>query len=171
MQISVNGTQIDGFLYASVSQDFTTAIRHFMFTSSSKGTNAYPVKRGDACQIIVEEATILDGFVDTVVGNYSASEDTITVSGRSKMMDVIDSTIDYTLFQQWKGGVSLVDACEEVLKKLNLENTIKVIVDNDVVSKAELKIPIDQYFAAQNGESAFAFLEKYAQILQVLLSI
>jgi len=170
MQISINGEQIGGFLYASVSQDFTTAIRHFMFTSSSKRENAYPVKRGDSCQIIVENQTVMDGFVDTVIGNYSASQDTITVSGRSKMMDIVDSTIDYTLFSQWKGDISLVDACKEVIKKLNLKDDIKVIVDEDVITQAQLKIPIDQYLAAQNGESAFGFLEKYAQILSVLLS-
>ena len=171
MQISINGEYIDGFTYASVSQDFTAACRDFIFISSSKGTQSYPVKRGDKCQIISNDQTILDGFIDTISGNYSSQTDTITVTGRSKTMDLIDSTINYTLFSEWKGGISLIDACEEILKQLGLENDIEVIPEtSDVLAASELKTPIDQYFSAQNGESAFAFLEKYAQSLKVILS-
>lgn len=172
MQISINGTYIDGWTYAHVHHSFLTACKDFQFISANRDrtTDPYPVQKGDACQIIVEGQQVLDGFVDTVEGLYSAQENTIVVTGRSKTMDVIDSTLDYTLFSELQGGVSLVNITILVLQRLGLNKSIDVIVSDDALQGANLILPLDNYLRAAIGETAFNFIEKYAQLQQIIVT-
>lgn len=172
MQISINGNFIDGWTYANVHHSFLTACKDFQFVSSNRDRTSepYPVRKGDACQIIVEGQQVLDGFVDTVEGVYSASENTIIVTGRSKTMDVIDSTLDYTLFSEQKGGVSLVSITKLVLERLGLSESIDIIVSEDALQGANLTLPLDNYLWAELGETAFSFIEKYAQLQQIIVT-
>lgn len=171
MKISVNGNLIEGFTEAVVTNRFTDGCRTFHFTSSNLDTVAnYPLQRGQACQILVEDTIVLDGFIDTVAGTYNSTENSIVVSGRSKTMDLVDSTLDYNLFSEWKGKVSFISVCEAVIAKLGLSNTIGVGFDNNTLSGADLEIPLNSYLYAETGESAFHFLQKYAQLQQLILT-
>lgn len=170
MQISINGTYIDGFISATITARFRTACRAFTIVTSNLALRSYPIKKGDQCQIIVEGQTVLDGYVFEIEGSYSADNDHIIIHGRDKTADIIDSTIDYTIFSEWKGGASLKDVCEIVIKKLGLENSIKVIINSDTITAADTKFPIDQYLAGQTGETCFSFIERYAQKLQILIT-
>ena len=172
MQISINGAFIDGWTYANVHHSFLTACKDFQFVSSNRDRTSepYPVRKGDACQIIVEGQQVLDGFVDTVEGIYSASENTIIVTGRSKTMDIIDSTLDYTLFSELQGGVSLVSVTKLVLERLGLSESIDIVVSEDSLQGANLTLPLDNYLRADIGETGFNFIEKYAQLQQIIVT-
>ncbi len=69
----------------------------FSLTVSEKFENespaqAWPINEGDECSVTVNGETLVTGFVDVFNPSYGADDHSITISGRDKAADFVDSS-------------------------------------------------------------------------------
>jgi len=115
------------------------------------------------CTVYINGHPVLTGYVDKVDISYDASSHRISVIGRDKTADVVDSKLGPKL--EFVAPITL----EEVIKK-TLENI--GISDIKVVSKVEGLKPFEkgELISAEVGKPAFEYIEEYARKRQVILT-
>lgn len=164
--IIVNGTEYTDFTEVSVTKSIETLAGTFMFRTTSTPNIDFPLKVNSEVQIIVENEQVINGYIEKLHIDYSASQHFIRVSGRDRTADVIDSTVGGTETSEFNmpiNGLSLTQITRRLLDKFNLFN-IQVIDDADTE-------PFKQdIVAAEYGTTLFEFLNKYAKKRQVLLT-
>lgn len=158
--LEVDGVQYSGFTGATVSLSMTTMCNTFSFTTTSVINNNFPIKVGQTCRIIINGETVLTGFIEGIAVDYDSSSNNITISGRDRTCDLVDSTIGQNI--DFGSGILLEDVARKILKLLNM-NDVKVInkYELDAFQKSEI-------VKSQVGQTGFNFLELYAQKRQVL---
>ena len=93
IQLEVNGVQYSRFESASVGLRLDALSNTFSFEVVSTQGRALPFKGGEACEVIVNNRTVLTGNIEIVTVAYSAGSHSITVSGRDKTADLLDSSL------------------------------------------------------------------------------
>lgn len=166
MKIEVNGEPYINFTSAMVEMSLDSLARSFRFTAIDPNGEGPPFKNGDTCKFFVEDELVLTGFIEVIEISYSSDEHHISVSGRSKTCDLIDSTLPA---KDYNTPVKLKSVIEEVMgeKGLNLKGIeVKVASGTEIddFKKGEDKI------ASSLGENAFSFVERLARKRQVLLT-
>lgn len=111
---------------------------------------------GEACEIIVDGATLLTGYVDSTVVGYSAREHTLTVQGRSKLGDLVDCAAVVA------GGQFHNQSLEQIAESLCSPFGIGVVSER-------LARPAFRRFSVQEGESCIEALGRAARANGVLL--
>ncbi len=164
--LRVNGEDFNNFIDMSVSNSLQALSGKFEFTATSDDQGNFPFTVGDKVQVLIKELDFLvgiaNGFIDTITIDYSKNTHTLRVSGRDKTEDIIDSHIkDIEL----GSGFDLTAVIQAVLKFLEIKD-IKII---DQVGKLDPFLT-GEIAAAAQGETGFAFMNKYAEKRQVLLS-
>ncbi|WP_276931648.1 phage baseplate assembly protein, partial [Elstera cyanobacteriorum] len=104
------------------------------------------IRMGDACEVRIGGTLVCTGYVDRLEKSYSAQDHQVSVSGRSKTSDLIDSAIPR---QQQIRGKKL----EEIARDLCAPHGINVIVEADTGA------PIEE-FHAKIGESVHGELTR-----------
>jgi len=163
MRLEVNGVQYTNFVSASCELRLDSLSSAFSFNAVAPEGQAMPFKGGEACKVIVDNEPVLTGFIEVVDVDYSGSDHTITVSGRDKTADLLDSTID--VINDIRGdGLTLKELIEKVIDHLGLD--IKVIdqVNPDPFNATE------DIAAPEPSDNAFDFIEKYSRKRHVLLT-
>ena len=163
--LRVNGQDFNNFIEMSISNSLQSLSGKFEFTATSDNTASFPFTIGDKVEVLIAELDFLvpiaNGFIDRIAINYSKSTHELRVTGRDKTSDIIDSHIkDLEL----SGTFTLKRIIQKTLDFLGIKD-IKII--NNVSKIDEFK---GELSAAEQGESAFAFINKYAEARQVLLS-
>lgn len=163
MRLAVDGVQYENFLSASCELRLDALSSVFTFTASSPGKQPLPFKGGEACEVYVAGEKVLTGNIEVVDVNYDGQRHVITVSGRDKTADLLDSTID--VIDDIRGeGLTLKQLIQKVIAQLGLD--IQVI---DQVKPAPYNAAED-LAAPEAGDNAFDFIEKYSRKRQVLLT-
>ncbi len=159
----MNGVEFSGFKSSSVTSSMETVSSAFSFSSTAQPGSSYPIKAGDSVTVDVDGTTRVTGSVDTVSVSYSDSSHTITIAGRDKLADLIDSTVGDT--KQIVAPISLSAVCRLILDGIGLTDVqvINNIEDIEDFKEGEL-------VSASVGEKGFEFLEKFARIRQALLT-
>lgn len=113
-----------------------------------------PIRPGAACQVLIDGAPIITGYVDDVQIAYDSDSHTITVSGRDKTGDLVDCTADWFMF----ANMTLLGVAQRICKPFGI-----AVID-------EVAAPGTFSFLRSNpGDSAFASLEAAAKVRAVLL--
>lgn len=120
-----------------------------------------PIKLGDEVQVYIDSQLIMTGFVESLNINYSADSHSITVSGRDKAGDLIDSSV-----------------IAKTYKTRDLQRLIQLVLsDNGYsnISVIQQSLNIDsleknEKVAAESGDTIFSFIDRYAKKVQVLLT-
>lgn len=161
MELEVNGIQYSRFTSASAVISLDSIARGFSFTAVSTEGLPLPFKGGEACRVIVDGTPVLDGFIEVVSVDYDAQSHTITVEGRSKTGDLVDSSLKG---KELNLPISLKKVIEDVIAEIGLN--INVIDNTEIedFNEAEDKL------GAAVGENAFEFIERLARKRQVLLT-
>lgn len=163
MILEVNGVQYTNFTTASCELRLDALSNTFRFGAVAPNGQPLPFKGGEACKVIVEGETVLTGFIEVVAVDYDGSNHNITVSGRDKTADLLDSTIDQ--LDDIRGdGLTLKALIEKVIGQLGLDIQVIDEVNPDPYNGAE------DIAAPEPGDNAFQFIEKYARKRQVLLT-
>jgi prophage tail gpP-like protein len=175
--IEVNGVKYEGFLDVNVEQHFDTACSSFSFTSTSDKKLYSPVKVGDAVRICVKNIPLVTGYVDKITPKYTSDSHDISIEGRSKTADIVDSTVSGNI--DLKAPISLKRIIERVISSLGITD-IKVFItdkfksftDEDLnpTQNTGLDEPAGQDVSAKVGENAFDFIEKYCRKRQVFFT-
>jgi len=163
MLIKVNGDEFRGFDSSSVTSSMETVSSSFSFISTAQPGVVYPIKAGDAIEIEIDGTPRVTGFIDKVKVSYGKNKHNITLTGRDKLADLIDSTVGDT--KQIIAPISFSSICRLILDGINLTD---VAVINNVVDIADFEE--GELISASVGDKAFQFLEKFARIRQTLLT-
>lgn len=163
LKIRLNGLDYGNFIAGQVVSSLETVGSSFNFTSSAGADNLFPIKKGDAAQILADEQVVLTGFIEAVTVSYDAGSHRIEVKGRNKLADLIDSTVGN--IKEFTGPVSLESIIRSVLDSIGLTN-IKIVNEAGTIKNFEES----DVTSAETGQKAFDFIELYARKRQVLLT-
>jgi prophage tail gpP-like protein len=157
-QIRVDGQRYDLWQSARVHRSIDQTSGVFSFTSTSTS----PIKAGSRCQILINDVTVLTGFIDSFKAQGSmTSGQNISVEGRDNTSDLIDSSMKDDV-KMLEGPLSLKGLCERVIASLGA--TIPVISNIDISDfGAETK------FTADSGRGCMEYLVDFARKKQVYL--
>jgi prophage tail gpP-like protein len=161
--LQINNTTYTNFKSMSVSRDMESISGGFSFTGSTYTGGNFPIPRGAFCVASIGKFKLVSGYVDKINVGYSSDSHDITVSGRDRTQDIVDSTIDNSI--ELLAPISLENVIKRVLSYLNI-NDIKII--NQVqglqpYSKGDL-------ISAEIGQGAFDFLDQYCRKRAVFLT-
>jgi prophage tail gpP-like protein len=159
--LEVNGTSYEGFTSVSATRSIETMSGSFDFNTTINNVSSFPIRVGDSCRVIVEGVPVVTGFVEVVNISYNANSHSITIQGRDRTADVIDSSLQDEI--HFDGTVSLKRIIERVVSNLGITN-IKVNDKSGGISNFE-----DRQ-SGEIGMAAFQFIEQYARKRQVLLT-
>lgn len=153
--IRVNGKEYSGWIAATVQKDIDNLCGTFSFTATGYD---FPIKIQDKCEIFVNGVKFLTGFVEKRQASGSASDYTITISGRDKLSLLVDNTVEEAY--QYIGGQSLSSFCQNVISDLGL--------DIKVIAKANPTIPVDDLPSCEIDTTAFELIDDVCKRLQVI---
>ena len=162
MQLEVNGVQYDNFTAASCEIRLDALSNAFSFEAVAAKGEPLPFKGGEACRVIVDGEVVLTGSIEIVDVSYSAANHTITIQGRDKTGDLLDSNINK--ISDLRAPITLKEIIEKVIADIGAD--IKVIEEVST-------LPFDEaqdIAAPEPGDNAFEFIEKYSRKRQVLLT-
>lgn len=114
------------------------------------------VQPGQACEVLVDGAVVITGYVDVVQVQHDARQHDVRVAGRDRTADLLDCSALWKT-GQWKGRTIL-----QIAQDLCSPFGVPVAADVDV-GKA---LPS---FALVQGETVFDALERLARIRALLL--
>ncbi len=161
MELEVNGIQYGRFTQASAVISLDSIARGFSFTAVSTEGLPLPFKGGEPCRVIVDGTPVLDGFIEIVNVDYDAGGHTITVQGRSKTGDLVDSSL---AGKEINPPISLKKIIEDVITEIGLDIIVVDETGIEDFNEAEDKL------GPAVGENAFVFIERLARKRQVLLT-
>ena len=152
----VNGRSFEGFIHATASKTMTSMCGQFSFQATgSERRQDFPVKEFDNIEVFADDIKLLTGFVEKIDIAYSKEAYTVTVSGREKTADIIDSRLTATFSKT--NSVKLLTFVNNVLSAVGLDKRYTVV---DESKNEEPFFQRDQQIGG-NGESVYDFLRRY----------
>lgn len=168
IKIEVNGVQYTGFTSAIVSRSVESMAGKFSFTTTAKadssGTIQNDLKAQDEIKVFIGDDKFLTGKIEALKIYNDVGTHSISVSGRDKIGDLVDSSI----IQKSYKIRDLKKLIERVLKDngfsdIKVINNVKNLVPIPVTSKDNDDIQTEQ------GETIAQFIDRYAEKLTVLI--
>lgn len=159
----MGGADYSNFIGASCTLQLDALSNTFDFEAVAQQGQALPFSGGESCIVSVNGKKVITGNIELINSSYSADTHVITISGRDKTGDLLDTTLGKVSDIRAQ-GLTLKSLIEKVVSSIGLD--IKVIsnVDIEPFNSAE------DLASAEAGESAFSFIEKYARKRQVMLT-
>lgn len=171
MKIQVDGIEYGSFVSANAALRLDALSNTFGFEATSDEARPLPFLGGEACVVTVDGEKILTGFIElvNVDGAGGANgEHTISIQGRDKTGDFLDSSI--ANLSDFRGTISLKTVIERVIAHLNptLSSELRLqVVDQVNPTKFNAAEDIQ---APEPGDNSFDFVEALARKRQVLLT-
>lgn len=131
-----------------------------MSVSDRWGTQSqpWPIKPGDACEIVLNGETVIKGYTDEVRPEFDKQSHGIFVSGRDKTADLIDCSAVFKT-GQWKNA-RLDKIAADIAKPFDIEVVVAAGVN--------LGAAFDS-FNIEEGERAFEAIDRAARMRAVLV--
>lgn len=162
MTLEANGITYDGFKSATAHLCMENSSGSFSFSATVLKNIFTPIKVGDICKIYVDGVPVINGYVEQIDSSYDAISHTITISGRDKTCDIIDSSVGDKM--TFSGGIGLVELTKQVLNQMGITG---IGVSSEVTIEPFKTSEIEH---SELGETVYSFLEKYAKKRQVLIN-
>lgn len=121
---------------------------------------ARTIKEGMSVSVFINDEQILTGYIDDVNPSYNKTSHSLSVTGRSKIADLIDCS---TVGKQFKSGQTFL----QIAKGLCADFDINIIVDDS--AKVAANEPFKANHMLDVGQTIWDFLEGLARIKAVLL--
>ncbi len=161
--LEVNGSRFDGFTDISVNRNVENISGSFLFTATSDNVTTFPIEVGSPCRVFIANDSVIDGFVESVQVSYDAGTHSLSIAGRDRTADVIDSSVVGK--KEFVGPIGLVDIITRTLTDNGIEGISVTDTTGGIASFKE-----GEFFSAEIGSTVFEFIEKYARKRQVLLT-
>lgn len=162
MRLEVNGTEYKDFLTLNVELRLDALSNIFTFEAAAPGVSRLPFKKGDPVRVIVDGEPVLSGFVEIIGGGYDTQSHGITIQGRDKTGDIVDSTLDN--LGDIRSPISLKALIEKTIKSTG--STLKVI---DNANPKQFNEALD-VAAPESEKNVAEFILEKAHLRQVLLT-
>jgi len=155
----VDGAEYSGWKTVRVTRGLTRATSDFDLTVSERWGlegSAWQIQAGAACEVRYGNQILLTGWVDSYKPSYDAASHNISLSGRSKTCDFVDSSVlvDGGQFK----GLTVGEIAKILAEPFKL--TVKVLDDGE--PEAEVQV--------QQGETCFALVERLSRLQALLVT-
>lgn len=163
LTVEVNGQPYTDAIAINVNRSIKNMLGDFSIQTSANEDELLPLRVDDVVKIYADGNVVLNGFVDRVEPSNSASSHIITVYGRDRTQDLLDSTIrgDKT----FAGGLLFTDIARRVLDAGKMTN-IGIVNETGI----NPRFNASDVISAEVTDGAFWFLEKLARKLQFVLT-
>lgn len=161
-EIRVEGRAFTFWERATYSRSLDELCGSFSFSSSEKVGETYPVKKGQKVEIFINKTVVLTGFVDDIINEGSLDGSLVTVIGRDKTSDIVDSSVPSNA-KAIDGPVSLRSLCRIVIRGLGAD------IEAEDETGLILDFTSEDLQAGASAENAFDFLNSFARKRQVYL--
>lgn len=164
MTTRLNGKDYVNWKSGNVFRSMESVSSAFSFRSSADKDNVFPIKRGDAVEIAIDDIQVMSGFVEKINPDYTYDTHDIVIAGRDTLGDFIDSTVG--TIKEFEGSVGLDKIARTVLDGINLQQVKVLIADGLTIN------PFDAFDITSSdvGQKCFDFIESYARKRQVLVT-
>ncbi len=168
LTLRVNGTEYGGWTSVRLNSDIDRIATSFSLSLSERWPDprmaetgglsiiSRGISIGDTCEVSIGDTLVCTGYVDRVEKSYGAQQHQVSVSGRSKTSDLIDSAVDRD--QQIRGK-----KLEDIARHLCAPHGIDVAVEGDTGP------PLEE-FHAKIGETIHGELERLCALRALLVS-
>jgi prophage tail gpP-like protein len=163
--IEINGNRYTAFKEIQINKSLDSLSGTFSFVAVAEADVGFPLKVGDSCVIYIDEFSVINGYIEKLTGSAEKDQQSVTVSGRDKTCDVIDSTLGDNI--EFTAPISLVDITKRTLKIAGITG---VDVSTDVKDLQDFTKDELSGIAGKTGDTLFDFLESYARMRQVLMT-
>ncbi len=157
--LTVDGQTYGGWKTVQITRGIEQLASSFSVSYSDRwaeDAEPRPIAEGASCQLSIDGEQLIDGYVDVARGNYDSSSHGLTVSGRSRAGDLVDSSAVFA-GGQWKKR-TLLQIAQDLCKPFGLE----------VSAEVDIGEPFRR-FSLQQGEKVHECLERAARMRGVLL--
>lgn len=173
--LEVNGKRYEGFTDINVSRSIENLSGQFSFSTTVKENSELVIQNDlkvqDEVRVYIDDNLVLTGYIEQLNISYSGSDHSISVSGRDKTGDLIDSSAKPIKYIQ----TNFIKLVKAILSDNGYSN-IKVI--NNIGTLPILNVGSSSNSSnLEDGDSAkvdtsasvASFLDNYAKKIQVLL--
>lgn len=162
VEIRVNGRKFKDWESITINRSIDKNAGSYSFGSSSLAPAEYPLRAGNAVQVVVNTTSLARGFIDSVRGSGSQNQGQgITLTGRDNTQDLIDSSVPDAA-KSIEGPISLVELCERVIDAIGADIPVASLVVIDDFDEF-------QNFVADSGRNCMDFLVSFARKRNVYL--
>jgi prophage tail gpP-like protein len=166
IELRVNGLPYTLWKNLSYTRSIDTNAGDFTFSTTNTLPQAYPVKAGDAVQVLVNGVSKVFGYVDEISASGDNGGSSVQVRGRDNICDLIDSSVPDSV-KDIDGDVSLASLCQRVISALGA--SIPVV---DKSGGASAKNPAEDKTGragSNSGRKCMELLNSFARKAQVYL--
>ena len=160
----VDGRPYSGFKEVTLLRSMLQGPHQFELSiGPDLGTDAsvFDIEDGMSCQCYIDDDLVITGYVDDRNASYNHQNHEITISGRSKLADLVDCS---THGLQLKAGQTLLSVARQLCKPYG----ISVSADSSASAAANQPFSATD-LALDPGQTVWDFLEELARIRAVLL--
>lgn len=163
--LTIDGREYTDFTQIKVVDSFLMLCKHFSAdVTLADNTRATPLKINAPCYLSVSGLKVMTGYIEKIQIVESSRKIKMRISGRDKLCDLVDSTVDASIVQPFTGNIFFDDLCREVLGKLKLPaSVISSVFPRPFFGQGD-------YVTPETGTGFYEYLEKYANKLQLFLN-
>ncbi len=159
IKIEINSCDVDDFLDFSLSKSIENFCNSFSINITQKTANFIGLIKGSSIKIEINQELVFSGYVEGIDITQSLTEHYLTLSGRDKAGEIIDSDI---IPKQYKQNDFLKLA--RLILDDNGFNNIKI--ETNIKNLPKL---VGNSFVAEKDMKIFQFLDKLARTIQVII--
>jgi prophage tail gpP-like protein len=162
MIIEVNGTEYTGWTKATATLRLDTLTNSFGFQATAKDAIPLPFRGGEDCTVKVDGEKILTGSTEIVEVDGESNSHTISVTGRDRTGDIVDSKIGS--LSNIRPPITLKQVIDRVLA--HIKSPVSVVSEYFPLPFVEA----EDLASPEFGMGVWEFIEGLARKRQVLLS-
>lgn len=176
--LEVNNTPYTNFKSISVTRSMETLSSSFTAVATIDNFRSFPIKLGSKVRILIDGIPVLTGFIENLSPYYDNSIHEVTISGRDKTCDIIDSSLISPV--NFPSKISLKDVILKILSGNNINS--KIVSESEqerannegFIGIIDLVNPSEfgdgDIIATDVGENVFEVINKYCAKRQVLVT-
>jgi len=151
LELLVNSRRYGGWKSLSIVRSVQAMSGKFSLSVTDKWSvaDAWPIREGDECQVMIDNSPIITGKVDGRFPGIGAGEHSLTISGRDSTLDPIDCSVEL-------GAWELKTKSLELIKKIAAKYGIPVNVQAGVA----LRDFPDGKISLSPGETGFEVIDR-----------
>lgn len=158
--LNIDGKSYTGWKTININLSIENLSGSFLLEMATKGgeKDAIPtgsIKPGDPCTVGINGQVVITGYVDKLAPNYNATTHSITIQGRDKAGDLVDSSVINI------PGQFLKQRIDAIITTLCTPFGVPVATDTDVGAPLES-------FSIEQGSTVFQTIQKLCNMRQVL---
>ncbi len=163
--LKIDGKEFTGWTGATVEKSLFHMSGAFGLTATDifpGNAEKWGLGMGDECEVIIDDQTLITGYIEDIPILYDAISHNIQIGGRDKTGDLVDCSFVGTS-TEW-----LEQTVGNIIENLCLPFGIQVNIDDSAAAQVNTKIADDISFKINEGESTFDTIFRLCKMKGIL---